>query len=120
MKKREYRDYINDILNSIDEILAFVKDITYENLISDKKTIRAIERNLEIIGEAAKNIPEEIKSRHSAVPWNEIIGMRNKIIHEYFGVDYEIVWKTIKERLPELKPKIEEIWSELNKKENFG
>ena len=78
MKVRIYRDYVDDILNSIDEILTFVEGITYEDLITDKKTIRAIERNLEIIGEAAKNIPEGIKSKYPDVPWNEITGMCNK------------------------------------------
>jgi uncharacterized protein with HEPN domain len=58
------------------------------------------------IGEAANNMPEEFKKEHSDIPWNEIIGMRNKVIHEYFGVDEDILWKTIKEDIPELKEKI--------------
>lgn len=83
--------------------------MTFEEFLQDDKTVEAIERNFEIIGEAAKFIPDEIKEKFENVPFNKIIGLRNKIIHDYFGLDYELLWNVIKNRLPELKEQIEKI-----------
>jgi len=71
--------------------------------------VDAVVRNIEIIGEAANNIPEEIKIKFPDVPWHRIIGMRNKVIHEYFGIDLDILWKTVQKRIPELKKQIHKI-----------
>ena len=73
----------------------------------DEKTIDSVIRNLEIIGEAARSIPDDFKVQHPDIPWDEMIGMRNKVIHEYFGVDHEIVWKTVTDDLPTLKKMLE-------------
>lgn len=109
MSKREYRDYIADIRLSIIEIESFIKGMTYRDFANDRKTSHAVIRCIEIIGEAAGNIPATLKDKYPAVPWKDIIGMRNKIAHEYFGVDYKIVWKTVKKSLPELRARIEEL-----------
>lgn len=101
--------YITDIKTSIAKIERYTKGILLDNLKKDEKTIDAVIRNLGIIGEAAKNIRGEIKDKYPDVPWREIIGMRNKVIHEYFGVDIDILWKTIKEDVPMLKKRIREI-----------
>lgn len=106
MKKREHRDYLLDILNSIEDVEAFIKDMTYEDFFLDKKTSNAVVRSIEIIGEAARQIPRSVKDKDPSVPWEKMVGMRNKISHEYFGVDYKIVWKTAKQSLPKLKTKI--------------
>lgn len=90
--KREYLDYIDDIIDAINECLEFTEDMDYEEFIKDNKTVKAVIRNLEIIGEAAGKIPEEIKKEYSEIEWNKIMGMRNKLIHEYFGVDNKIIW----------------------------
>jgi uncharacterized protein with HEPN domain len=106
MSKREARLYLEDIQLAICRIEEYTAPLTFEEFARDTKTIDAVVRNLSIIGEAVKNIPEEIRLTHPGVPWEEIIGMRNKVIHEYFGVDEDILWKTIKTDLPLLKESI--------------
>lgn len=75
----------------------------YEGLIEEEKSLYAIVRCFEIIGEAVKNIPEETKEKYCQIPWKDMAGMRDKLIHEYFGIDCEILWETIKHKIPELK-----------------
>ena len=90
----------------------------FKEILIDKKTANAVVRSLEIIGEAASKIPPEIKHNYSEIPWKQVIGIRNKLIHEYFGVDLEIVWVVITEELPPLLPLFEDILTELNGKNN--
>lgn len=116
-EKRIFADSLNDILNEIERIFKFIGKMTYAKFIRDEKTIYAVTRSLEIIGEATKNIPDDIKNNYNQIPWNKISGMRNKLIHEYFGVDLETLWNTIKNRLPEIKTPIEEILKNLNTEE---
>ncbi len=106
--KRDYRDYIKDIFDSINEIKSFVGRMSFDEFLKDKKTINAVIRSIEVIGEAAKNIPESIKDKYNNIPWKKMIGMRNKLIHEYFGVDTGILWKTAQKDIIELKRKIKE------------
>lgn len=88
-EKRIFIDSLIDISNEIDKIFKFVNEITYDEFIQDEKTIYAVTRSFEIIGEATKNIPDDIKNTYNQIPWSKISGMRNKLIHEYFGVDLE-------------------------------
>ena len=117
MSKRSIRLYVDDIQESISRIEAYTKDFTFDGFKDDTKTIDAVVRNLEIIGEAVKNIPESVKSEHPDIPWHEIMGMRNKIIHEYFGVEEETLWKTAKDDLPKFKKQIEVLARLLQKTE---
>jgi len=110
--KRDYKLYIEDMLDSLLKIEEFVGDMNYEEFVKDDKTSSAVVRKLEIIGEASKNIPKEIRMQYEEFPWSDIAKMRDKIAHFYFGVDYEIVWKVLKERLPILKKQIEKILKE--------
>jgi uncharacterized protein with HEPN domain len=103
---RDYKLYIKDILAAMDSIEAFVEDMGLEQFREDDKTMSAVIRKFEIIGEATKHIPEEILKQYPNVPWKEMAGMRDKLIHFYFGVDYQLIWITIKERFPKLKPEI--------------
>lgn len=104
MKKREYKDFVKDIIDSIQDIEQFIGTLSYEEFVGDRKTMNAVIRSIEIIGEAAKNIPDSIKDMNADVPWKKMSGMRDKLIHGYFGIDNEILWKTIKEDLPPLLP----------------
>ena len=112
MINRDYRDYIRDIIDSINDIESFTENITFEDLARDRKTINAVIRSIEIIGEAAKRVSQPIKDKNPSIPWKRMAGMRDKLIHEYFGVDKEILWKTIKNSLPELKDKIAKVIEE--------
>ena len=84
--KEEFLDYIEDIIGAMNDALSFVKDMEYDVFLRDKKTIYAVNRALEIIGEATKNIPASVKNRYPQIPWKKMAGMRDKVIHEYFGV----------------------------------
>jgi uncharacterized protein with HEPN domain len=102
-EERQIQDYLSDILESITDIKDFIQGMTREDFDKDKKTIKAVVRSLEIIGEAVNKIPQHIQDSYPETPWQEIIGMRNKLIHEYFGVDLDIVWQTIEEDLVPLE-----------------
>lgn len=91
----------------------FVSDCTFEDFIEGIKTQYAVIRALEIIGEAAKNIPDDLRQKYPAVPWKDLAGIRDKLIHAYFGVDLEVVWLSVKEGIPEAKPVIESLLIEL-------
>ncbi len=110
---RDYRLYLKDILAAMDSIEAFVLGMSFKQFRADDKTVSAVIRKFEIIGEAAKHVPEDIRKQYSNIPWKEMAGMRDKLIHFYFGVDHNLVWETIKERLPQVKPEIQKIQKNL-------
>jgi len=111
--KREILDYIEDISSAMDKAMDFVKNMSYEEFTRDDKTVYAVVRAIEIIGEAVKNIPGNVRKNYPEIPWKDMAGMRNKVIHEYFGVKLNIVWRTVKEEIPPLKPLFEKILKEL-------
>ena len=110
---RLLQDYLNDIIDSIDDITEFVAGMSFESFTDDKKTVKAVIRSLEVIGEAVNKLPQNIRDQYPESPWQEMVGMRNRLIHEYFGVDLNIVWQTIEEDLPSLKSNVRKMYSDL-------
>jgi hypothetical protein len=108
-KKRTYRFFLEDIVESISKIEAYTKNLSFGKFTKNPKTIDAVVRNLEIIGEAAKHIPTSIRAKHTEIPWKKMIGLRNIITHEYFGIDEKIIWEIMKHNLSNIKRSIIEI-----------
>ena len=106
--------YLKDINESIESIENFIEEMTQEQFEDDDKTSSAVIRKLEIIGEASKYIPEVIRNKYTKIPWKEMAGMRDKLIHAYSKVDFKLVWMTIKHRIPEIKPLLKKILDELS------
>jgi uncharacterized protein with HEPN domain len=110
-KEREISDYLDDIVMAIADAEEFTRGMSYEMFAADKKTVNAVIRCLEVLGEAAKHIPASFRKKHPAIPWGKMAGMRDILIHDYMGVDLKTVWKVTEERLLELKPLLEELRS---------
>ena len=111
MKKnaRTYKMYLGDILHAMDRIAEYIEGYSFAEFKRDYRTVDAVIQNFEIIGEASKNLPDELKEKYTEVPWIEMYLLRNKISHEYFGVDYEIIWDVASNYLPENKSQIARI-----------
>ena len=108
--KRDYRDYLRDILIHAEAAIEFAaKFNNAHELEGDLRSYWAVVRALEVIGEAARHFPADFKKSHSEIFWRGMSGMRDKVIHDYFGVDAEVVWRTVKDDLPELCSKVREI-----------
>jgi len=112
--ERTILDYLEDISNAILDIRSFVQDMSADAFMADKKTVNAVVRSLEVIGEATGKIPKDIRLEYPDIPWDEIIGMRNRLLHEYFGVDLDIVWQTIQDDLAPLETAIRTMLNELS------
>ena len=95
-----------DILDAIDRIVSYVEGMSYESFLADRKTQDAVIRNVEIIGEAACSLPIDFTQRHEDIPWGDLVGMRNVLVHQYFGILPEVVWDVIKNELPALREQI--------------
>lgn len=104
--KRDYILFMEDILTMIEKVERYTQEKSFEDFSKDEMAIDAVIRNFEIIGEAANNIPKEIQRKYSYVEWKEMIGFRNVIIHDYFGINLKTVWNTAKNNMPLLKEHI--------------
>jgi uncharacterized protein with HEPN domain len=109
MSPRDWRDRVRDILAAIDEIQKFTAGMDYEAFKADEKSVRAVEMNFIIIGEAANQIPEEVEEKYPAIPWSLMRAMRNRIVHVYFNVDEKLMWDTVENDLPSLVPELEKL-----------
>ncbi|MCY2988455.1 MAG: DUF86 domain-containing protein [Planctomycetota bacterium] len=112
---RDHRDHLEDISQAAQKALEFVEGIAYEDFLGDDKTVYAVVRALEILGEATKRIPPEIRDRHPEVPWRSMAGIRDKLVHDYVSVNLEVVWKTVTEDLPPLLPLVQRVLEETPK-----
>jgi uncharacterized protein with HEPN domain len=110
-KKRDVSDCLDDISTAISDAQEFTYGMKYEAFASDRKTINAVIRSLEVVGEATKRIPQSFRQKHPDIPWSKMAGMRDVLIHDYMGVDLKTVWKVVKERLPELQMLLERLIS---------
>jgi uncharacterized protein with HEPN domain len=111
--KRDSTLYLSDIIENMVDAEQFVGDRTFEAFRSDKMAVNAVLRSLEVVGEATKNVPEEIRGRRPEVPWRNMARMRDRVIHGYFGVDYMRVWEAVKNVIPTVRPQIESLLVEL-------
>jgi uncharacterized protein with HEPN domain len=109
MSKRTDRDFLSDIQEAVQRITIYTAGLTYETFLADIKTQDAVIRNLEILGEATKNLSTELRAKYPGLPWKGMAGVRDRLIHHYFGVNFDIVWQIITTELSEVASQIEEI-----------
>lgn len=112
MPSREWRFRIEDMLEAISAIARYVQGLSFDDFKNDRKTFDAVIRNLEIMGEAARYVPDDVAARHPGIRWNKMREMRNVLAHVYFGVNISIVWQTIQEDLPPMADKLRAVLSE--------
>lgn len=115
---RDYRVYLDDILESVQKVDRYLSGISFEAFENDSMRIDAVVHNLQIIGEAARKIPDEIRFKYPQVEWRKIVGFRNNAVHEYFRVNLDTVWAIIEEEIPKLKVQISEILEQEDKSDS--
>jgi len=111
---RSQKQYLLDIVEAMDDARRFAEDVTSEELEGDLRTQYALQRAFEIIGEATKQVDDSIRDRYPDVPWRKMAGMRDVIVHKYFAVNLEVVWDTIYEDFPQIRPRLREILDDLS------
>ncbi len=116
-RKRTYIDYLRDMLTYAETAESFVGDLEFEVFSRDTEKTFAVVRALEVVGEAAGHIPADVRNAYPDVPWSKVVGMRDIVIHGYFGVDLEVIWKTVREDLPPLREAAGRMLEEIERRE---
>ncbi|MEE9294799.1 MAG: DUF86 domain-containing protein [Phycisphaerae bacterium] len=106
---RNYSVYLQDMLEAARKVHSYTEGLTKEAFATDDRTVDAVVRNLEVLGEAAKGIPDEFRQSHPAIPWKRISGLRDVLIHEYFGIDLDIVWDIVQNKTPPLERELRKL-----------
>jgi uncharacterized protein with HEPN domain len=109
MSKRRDQDYLSDIREAMQRAAAYTVGMTLGQFLKDHKTQDAVVRNLEVIGEATKGLSSPLRNKYPDVPWKGMAGLRDKMIHQYFGVNYDVVWAIIQDELPDLLAQVEDV-----------
>ena len=117
--KRDNKLFLKDIYKSCEYILEFIEGMDFDEFKVDEKTLSAVIRKFEIIGESVRYLPDRIKENYSNIPWKEMAGMRDRLIHGYFGIDYNIIWDTIKRKIPNLISIISQILNDIEDEKNY-
>ena len=115
--KRDSKLFVKDIIDAMESIERFIGNMTLEDLQEDEKTSSAVIRKFEIIGEAVKYMPNKVKEEYKGIRWKSMAGMRDRLIHAFFGIDYNLVWSAIKTEILKLKPRLKKMLSSLEKEE---
>jgi uncharacterized protein with HEPN domain len=114
MRERDYESYVEDIIEHMSYAEEFIKSMSFEEFANDKKTVLSVTKCIEIVGEATKRIPDSIREKYPEIPWRDMAGIRDRLVHGYFKVNLEIVWMTVTIEFPELRPKMEEVLSDVD------
>ena len=115
MKKRDYGSYLEDIIEHMNYAEEFIRDMTFDEFKSDKKTVLSVTKCIEVVGEATKHIQDQIRERFPEIPWRDMAGMRDRLVHGYFKVDLSIVWTTVTIEFPELRSMLENVLADMDR-----
>jgi len=116
--KRDYTDYLHDIIDHADKAMRFVQGVGYDDFSDNEEKVFAVVKMLEIIGEAARHLPRNLRAQYDSIPWKQVIGMRDRLTHEYFSVDLEVVWRTLHEDLPRLRTMAEKMLADKTRQDS--
>ena len=111
--KRVYTDYLQDIVDHAEKAMRFVRGVSFDDFGDNEEKVFAVVKMLEIIGEAARHLPKSVRDKYANIPWKQVTGMRDKMTHEYFSVDLEVVWRTVHDDLPPLRDTAKKILEDL-------
>ncbi len=113
MSERDWILYIEDIYECTERVITYAENLSYEDFIQEHMVVDAVIRNLEVIGEAAKKVPQHVKKNYDYIQWRKVAGFRDILIHEYFRIDYEILWDIVKNKIPQLRSDVKRILESL-------